>query len=373
MIDLVNLVKNPTIASVTSVAKSGYANSWRPVKMSEDKQRMYYRAADGYQLVTNSILPVSSWEEMDTDVKAAAEPISTAYEMFKKEGLINNKFGVGSKLASWEVDDERVGVEVSIEGDRVTFDTEDPVTQSTPVPVLMTGFKIGWRTQEGHKAAGTNLVTRGPSNGSKAVAKGREDMIFNGHPIAINGHKVHGILNAPGILKGTPAEFGAISFDDDLEAAHDCVLRVLESLSNRKAYGPFGLFIGERVYQHLRKVHKDGSRERLRAGIEDIEDIKWLSRSHFMPTDSLSVVQLNKDNFEIIEQLKLQTRQHGSPLSMSELFIIMTVMAPAITVDHEGRAAVAHLENCFSDDGGTRGMSLRSLDDGDSEDSVAGG
>lgn len=331
---------------ITVISRSPLAGTWRPSHYNETKTKMYH-IVDGRRLKVNrSSLRPSEWEEIDLNVREAAKPHSRAYELFKAEDLIDDSYSVGTKLAGWEVDDRRDTAKVTINGDQTSFGKLDPISRFTTVPVIRDDFPYGWRAQQGAKDVGRSLATRGPKGASESVATARERMIFNGNEIAIDGHPVQGLLNAKGSLQGTPADFSGGIFDN-LDAPHDLVLRILKALADKFYYGAMGMFVGEDVFQYLRKIHDDSTGVRLSARIKELEELKWIDRSIHMPKDSMLITSLNSNDVGLIESLKLQTRQYGSPDSLSQNYCVMTVFSTKFSEGHDGNAGIAHVKKCF--------------------------
>jgi uncharacterized linocin/CFP29 family protein len=216
----------------------------------------------------------------------------------------------------------------------------------TPVPIVSSQVRMGWRQMEVIRKAGSMLDTESIANSQRKVAEKLEDMALNGDAsVVVSGNTIYGLRNHPNRNTDTHG------FDLNSTATGANWLTTFQKLINAliadNAYGRVTAFVNysDWVYASINEFvagYPKTILQRLRE-IEQIADIVPCSK---VPADNvLGIAGLETGNWgSVLTGMPLTTRPKARQNAEDDyVFTIMAAAAPQLRTDYDGRAPFAHL------------------------------
>lgn len=237
---------------------------------------------------------------------------------------------------------------------RVTMDGRDPGRSDqaivkyvgTPVPIITSDARFGWRQMEVMRKSGTMLETETVANHQRKVAEKLEDMVLNGESgVVVAGNTIYGLRNHP--QRNTDTH----GFDLNSTATGANWLTTMQKLVNAlvgdNAFGRVTAFVNysDWVYASINEFTSGYPKtilQRLRE-IEQIADIVPCSK---VPADNvLGVAGLETGDWgSILQGMGMTTRPKARHNPEDDyVYTVMAAAAPQLRTDFDGRAPFAHL------------------------------
>jgi len=216
----------------------------------------------------------------------------------------------------------------------------------TPVPVISSAARMGWRQMAVVRKGGIGLDVETIANHQRKVAEKLEDMVLNGDSsIVVGGSPVLGLRNHPqrntgthGFDLNTPATTGANWVT--------AFAGVINALQGDNAFGRITFFLNysDWTYAAITDFKANGDRKILEAlrSIDMVENIIPCSR---VPADNIiAVASLGSGDWgSILSAMPMTTRPKTRMNPEDDyVFDVMAVTAPQFRTDFDGRAPFAH-------------------------------
>lgn len=236
---------------------------------------------------------------------------------------------------------------------RVTMDGSDPGRSDqaivkyvgTPVPIITSDARFGWRQMEVMRKAGTMIEAETIANHQRKVAEKLEDMVLNGDGTTVAGNTIYGLRNHP--LRNTDTH----GFDLNATATGANYLaaftKLINALVGDNAFGRATVFMNysDWVYASITEFTAGYAKtilQRLRE-IEQIADIVPCGR---VPADNLlGIAGLDTGEWgSILQGMGMTTRPKARHNAEDDyVYTVLAAAAPQLRTDYDGRAPFAHL------------------------------
>lgn len=237
---------------------------------------------------------------------------------------------------------------------RVTMDGRDPGRSDqaivkyvgTPVPIITSDARFGWRQMEVMRKAGTLLDAETIANHQRKVAEKLEDMVLNGESgVVVAGNTIYGLRNHPSRNTDTHG------FDLNATATGANYLTTFQKLINAlvgdNAFGKVTVFMNysDWVYASINEFAAGYSKtilQRMRE-IEQIADIVPASK---VPADNvLGIAGIETGDWgSILQGMGMTTRPKARNNPEDDyVYTVLAAAAPQLRTDYDGRAPFAHL------------------------------
>lgn len=236
---------------------------------------------------------------------------------------------------------------------RVTMDGRDPGRSDqaivkyvgTPVPIITSDARFGWRQMEVMRKAGTMIEAETIANHQRKVAEKLEDMVLNGDGTTVAGNTIYGLRNHP--LRNTDTH----GFDLNATATGANYLaaftKLINALVGDNAFGRATVFMNysDWVYASITEFTAGYAKtilQRLRE-IEQIADIVPCGR---VPADNLlGIAGLDTGEWgSILQGMGMTTRPKARHNAEDDyVYTVLAAAAPQLRTDYDGRAPFAHL------------------------------
>jgi uncharacterized linocin/CFP29 family protein len=237
---------------------------------------------------------------------------------------------------------------------RVTMDGRDPGRSDqalvkyvgTPVPIITSDARFGWRQMEVMRKAGTMLDTETIANHQRKVAEKQEDMVLNGESgVVVAGNTIYGLRNHPNRNTDTHG------FDLNATATGANWLTAFQKAINAavgdNAFGKLTVFLNysDWVYASINEFAA-GYPKTILARLREIEQIADIVPASKVPADNiLGVAGLDTGDWgSILMGMPMTTRPKARHNPEDDyVYTVMAACAPQLRTDYENRAPFVHL------------------------------
>lgn len=173
---------------------------WEQVKAARARfnQRAVAMAANEAILEGNSLsIPVDAWRRIDSRAQMLARSRLAVFNRLAQASTL--PVSIADLVNFYPQVSDSNEVQVSMDGrSSAKADAAAVSYVGTPVPVLTTSVRMGWRQMEVLRKGGSMLDTATIANGQRKMAERLEDMALNGlASVNVNGATIHGLRNLP--------------------------------------------------------------------------------------------------------------------------------------------------------------------------------
>lgn len=173
---------------------------WEQVKAARARfnQRAVAMAANEAILEGNSLsIPVDAWRRIDSRAQMLARSRLAVFNRLAQASTI--PVSIADLVNFYPQVSDSNEVMVSMDGRNTAKADAAAVSYvGTPVPVMTTSVRMGWRQMEVLRKGGSMLDTATIANGQRKMAERLEDMAINGlSSVNVNGATIHGLRNLP--------------------------------------------------------------------------------------------------------------------------------------------------------------------------------
>lgn len=310
------------------------------------QQALAANSAGSMQLAGNAApVDIDAWRRIDTravqiqrDVLAVFNTLAAANTTPMSVGDIVNYFPQISDSGT---------VTVSMDGRNGQIGDQANVKYvGTPVPVISSAARMGWRQMAVVRKGGVGLDVETIANHQRKVAEKLEDMVLNGDPnIVVGGSQVFGLRNHP--QRNTDTH----GFDLNATATGANWLEAFRKLINAcvgdNAFGRITVFLNysDWVYASVNEFTA-GYAKTILQRLREIEQIAAIIPCGRVPADNIiGVAGLETGNWgSILSAMPMTTRPKVRQNPEDDyVFDVMAVVAPQFRSDYDGRAPIAHL------------------------------
>lgn len=303
------------------------------------------QAALATELVGNSIaVPVDAWRRIDSRGAMIQRDVLNVFN--RLAAADTTPVGVGDLVSYYGQISDSNEVNVSMDG-RSTGKADQANIKyvGTPVPVLTSEARFGWRQMEVLRKSPNSLDTATIGNAQRKVAEKLEDMALNGLSSAVvGGQTIYGLRNFP--QRNTATHGLTLS-----SATGAQWLAAFQSMFNQligdNAYGKATVFLSyaDWLYASINEFVA-GYPKTILQRLQEIAQVAEIVPASKVPAN------------EIIGVAGLQTGEWGTILSAMPLvtrpkarhnaeddyvFGVIAMAAPQLKADYDGRAQIAHI------------------------------
>lgn len=303
------------------------------------------QAALAAELVGNSIaVPVDAWRRIDSRGAMIQRDVLNVFN--RLAAADTTPVGVGDLVSYYGQVSDSNEVNVSMDG-RGTGKADQANIKyvGTPVPVLTSDARFGWRQMEVLRRSPNSLDTATIGNAQRKVAEKLEDMALNGLSSAVvGGQTIYGLRNFP--QRNTATHGLTLT-----SATGAQWLAAFQSMFNQligdNAYGKATVFLSyaDWLYASINEFVA-GYPKTILQRLQEIAQVAEIVPASKVPAN------------EIIGVAGLQTGEWGTILSAMPLvtrpkarhnaeddyaFGVIAMAAPQLKADFDGRAQIAHI------------------------------
>jgi uncharacterized linocin/CFP29 family protein len=216
----------------------------------------------------------------------------------------------------------------------------------TPVPVISSAARMGWRQMAVVRKGGVGLDVETIANHQRKVAEKLEDMVLNGDSsIVVGGNALYGLRNHP--QRNTDTH----GFDLNSTATGANWLTAFQKLVNAcvgdNAFGRITVFLNysDWVYASINEFTA-GYPKTILQRLREIEQIADIIPCGKVPADNIiGIAGLETGNWgSILSAMPMTTRPKARMNPEDDyVFDVMAVVAPQFRSDFDGKAPFAHL------------------------------
>ncbi len=174
---------------------------WESVKAARHhfNQRAVAMAANsaGWLQGNSLAIPVEAWRRIDTRAQALARSRLAVFNRLAQASTL--PVSIADVVNFYPQISDSNEVLVSMDGRTAAKGDAASVNYvGTPVPVLTTTARMGWRQMEVLRKGGGMLDVATIANGQRKMAEKMEDMVINGlASVNVNGATIYGLRNLP--------------------------------------------------------------------------------------------------------------------------------------------------------------------------------
>lgn len=302
-------------------------------------------AAD-LQLAGNaSQIDLDAWRRIDTRSTQIMRDVLAVFNTLARANT--TPMGVGDLISYFPQISDSGAVSVSMDGRNGEIADQAQVKYvGTPVPVITSAARMGWRQMAVVRKGGVGLDVETIANHQRKVAEKLEDMVLNGDSsIVVGGSQVFGLRNHPQRNTNTHG------FDLNSTATGanwlSAFRQLVDACVGDNAFGRITVFLNysDWVYASVNEFTAGYPKtilQRLRE-IEQIADIIPCGR---VPADNIiGIAGLETGNWgSILSAMPMTTRPKVRQNPEDDyVFDVIAVVAPQFRSDFDGRAPFAHL------------------------------
>lgn len=309
-------------------------------------QRMVALAAnsaiDG--LEGNSLaIPLDAWRRIDTRAQALARSRLTIFNRLAQAST--TPVSIADLVNYYPQVSDSGDVLVSMDG-RNTAKADSPVMKfvGTPVPILTSNARMGWRQMEVLRKGGSMLDTVSIANNQRKVAEKLEDMALNGlSGINVDGNTIYGLRNLPS--RNTFIHGYTLATATGAQWL-DVFKKAIAAAMGDNQYGQITLFVNQADFTAADTTdyaanYSGTILQRLNA-VNQIKEI--LPSASVPPNEVLGIVDLDGGEWGgILSAMPLTTRPKTRIEPEDDyVFGVIAAAAPQFRSDYAGQSAFVH-------------------------------
>lgn len=288
---------------------------------------------------------LDAWRRIDTRATQIMRDVLAVFNTLARANT--TPLAVGDIISYFPQISDSGSVAVSMDGRNGGIADQAQVKYvGTPVPVISSAARMGWRQMAVVRKGGVGLDVETIANHQRKVAEKLEDMVLNGDSsIVVGGSQIFGLRNHP--QRNTDTH----GFDLNASATGanwlDAFRKLINACVGDNAFGRITVFLNysDWVYASVNEFTAGYPKtilQRLRE-IEQIADIIPCGR---VPADNIiGVAGLETGNWGSILSAMPMTTRPKTRINPEDdyVFDVMAVVAPQFRTDFDGRAPFAHL------------------------------
>lgn len=298
--------------------------------------------------VHNALLRRYEWEQIDAAVLDVVRAPNVALNDFLRLGLTQPLDGLGVIVSTYEQLGDLTAANVSMEGivrgdqDRSTF-----TPQSIPVPLIHKDFSMSLRQLEAsRRQGGETLDTTTARTATRKVQDKVDDIIFNGHTIAVGDTgQIYGLTNKPQRLQKTSADCGGGDFGT-AGNFYKTLNGAIAFLRELGYYGRYGVYVSTNQYAQTNTLVTGTAVSERTAGMDQLPEVAFINQAHKLADGEMIVFQLSTDVAD------LAIAQDVTPVQWEGLggfqieFRVFSALTIRVKHDANGNCGVIHVTGC---------------------------
>lgn len=290
-----------------------------------------------------SPVPIDAWRRVDGRATRIQRDVLS---VFNKLAMSNSTpVALGDLVSYFPKISDSGEVHVSMDGRSEGRQDQAVVSYAgTPVPVLDSYARFGWRQMEVMRKGAVGLDTETIAAHQRKVAEKMEDMVLNGlSSIVVGGNTIYGLRNFPNRTTGTHGFTLTSATGAQWLTA---ISAVITGLVGDNAFGKVTIFLNfsDWTYASLNEFAAGYSKTIL-ARLKEIEQIAEIVPASKIPTGNIiGVAGLDTGEWgSILSAMPLVTRPKQRFNAEDDyVFGVMAVVAPQFRSDFDDRSQIAH-------------------------------
>lgn len=185
-------------------------------------------------------LPTDFWKQIDMNIGLVNRDILAVFNDLAAS--VSRPFPIGMPVGEFVVASDSGETHISMDGvsDGKT-DTTEYAHYGSPVPIISSPFRYGWRAVEGARTKGLNLDLAPRDAALRKVAEKLEDTTLNGDAkIVVGGQQLYGLRNHPN--RTTSAMGVTLNGATGVQWVAE-VTALIESLHAKNFYAPITIYL----------------------------------------------------------------------------------------------------------------------------------
>lgn len=295
-------------------------------------------------LVGNSApVPLEAWRRIDG---RGARIQRDVLSVFNRLAAANSTpAGLGDIVSYYPQISDSGEVNVSLDGRSEAREDQAVVKYAgTPIPVLDSYARFGWRQMEVMRKTPNMLDTETIANHQRKVAEKMEDMVLNGlSSVVVGGSTIYGLRNFPQRTSGTHGFTLTTATGAQWLTA---ISAVVNGLVGDNAFGRITIFLnyGDWTAASLNEFAA-GYPKTILQRLREIEQIADIVPASKVPTgDIIAIAGLETGDWgSILSAMPMVTRPKVRVNAEDDYVLgVMAVVAPQFRADYNDRSQIAH-------------------------------
>ena len=295
------------------------------------------------QLVGNaSPVPLDAWRRIDGRATLIQRDVLA---VFNRLAASTTPVSIGDLVSYFPKISDSGEVHVSMDGrSEGRADQALVKYEGTPVPILDSFARFGWRQMEVMRKSAAGLDTDTIANHQRKVAEKMEDMVLNGlSTVVVGGSTIYGLRNHPNrntfshtfTLNGATGANWLTTFS-----------AMINALIGDNAFAKVTVFLNWSDYTFASlNEFVAGYPKTILARMREIENIADIVPASKVPASNvIGIAGLETGNWgSILSAMPMVTRPKMRQNSEDDyVFGVMAAVAPQFRVDYDGRMPIAH-------------------------------
>lgn len=288
-------------------------------------------------------IPLDAWRRVDARASRIQRDVLSVFNRLAAANT--TPVNMGDLVSYFPKISDSGEVHVSMDGRSEGREDQALVQYSgTPIPVIDSYARFGWRQMEVMRKGATGLDTETIANHQRKVAEKMEDMVLNGlASVVVGGSTIYGLRNFPDRTTGTHGfTLTAATGAQWLTA----VSAVINGLVGDNAFGKVTVFLNfsDWTYASLNEFAA-GYPKTILQRLREIEQIADIVPASKIPTGNIiGVAGLETGDWgSILSAMPMVTRPKARMNPEDDyVFGVMAVVAPQFRSDSDAHSTIAH-------------------------------
>jgi hypothetical protein len=289
-------------------------------------------------------IPLDAWRRIDTRGVAIQRDVLAVFNALAQAN--STPVGIGDLVNFYPQVSDSGEVHVSMDGrSGGNADQAAIKYEGTPVPVLDSYARFGWRQMEVMRKSPAGIDTDTIANHQRKVAEKLEDMAINGlSSIQVNGTTIYGLRNFPQRSTNTHGlDLNGATGTQWVEAFKVLV----NTLIADNAFGRVTVMLnwGDYTYASMTEFTA-GYPKTILARLREIEQIAAIVPASRIPANEMfGIANMGTGEWgSVLNAMPLVTRPKARANPEDDyVFGVMAAAAPQFRSDFDGRSQIAHL------------------------------
>jgi uncharacterized linocin/CFP29 family protein len=296
-------------------------------------------------LIGNALpIPLDAWRRIDSRAQAIAR---SRLAVFGRLAQANTTpVGIADLLSYYAQTTDSNEVLVSMDGRVETKGDQANVQMvGTPVPIITTGARFGWRQMEVIRRGGNMIDQATFANGQRRLAEWLENMVLNGVPsVNVAGASIQGLRTFTQRFTGNHTFTLATATGANWVTA---VNQMLSGLESRNQFGPVTIFVNQGDYRSIDTrdyaANYPGTILQRLLAISQVAEI--VPASSVPANELIGVADIGSGEWgSVLSAMPITTRPKTRQDPEDDyVFTMMAAQALQLRADANGQSAVAHL------------------------------
>lgn len=300
-------------------------------------------AANAYLVGNSAPIPIDAWRRIDARATRIQRDVLAVFGRLAAANT--TPMSIGDLVSYFPKVSDSGEVHVSLDGR-----SEGPADQAvvsyagTPVPIIDSFARFGWRQMEVMRKGGVGIDTESIANHQRKVAEKMEDMVLNGlSTVVVGGSTIYGLRNFPNRTTNTHG-FTLTSCTGAQWVT--AMTAMAQGLIGDNAFGQVTVFLNYSDWFYATSTeYAAGYPKKIIAVLQEIATIREIVPCSKVPTgDIIGVAGLDSGEWgSILSAMPMVTRpkQRLNPED-DYVFGVMAAVAPQFRSDASDRSMIAH-------------------------------